>query len=208
MDAAALQTELARQDAAAAAALARVDTLMNECAQLAGRDAAVRSFLVAWPDEQARRATELQHGHDELARARHEVEQSTAALAEAERHRDATRLTAARRAHEHALADELAAGEHEARLTTRVAALAAERDAILRERDLLLGLAERLSDALHDVPRLAARSGFPIETLEALPAWASAVRAALLVARSGLAAERESLLRQSEELAAVTARPS
>jgi hypothetical protein len=150
----------------------------------------------------------LEHAHDDLARARHELEQRTAALAEAERHRDATRLAAARRGHEHALATDLAATEHEARLAARVAALATERDAILLERDLLLGQAQRLAGALHGVPRLSARAGFPIETLDALPAWASAVRAALLVARSGLAAERESVLRQSEELAAVTARPS
>ncbi|MDX6504256.1 MAG: hypothetical protein QOE29_1381 [Gaiellaceae bacterium] len=207
MDAAALQDELARQDSEVAAALAQIETLMDASAQLAAREATISAFLATWPEERSHRDTELAHALDELSRALHELEQSAAALAAAEHARDQTRLKAARRHHEHALGARQVAEQHQARLRARVSALAAEREATLLERDLLLGQAQRLAEDLHAAPRLSARAGFPIEQLDALPEWASSVRAALLVARSGLAAEREALLRQAAELAATATAP-
>jgi hypothetical protein len=208
VDPAALRDELARQDAAAAAALARVDALTEACAALAAREAATRALLDAAPDEERHRAAELAHARDELAVARREVEQAIAALAEAERSNDEVRRAAARRHRDHALATQQVAEQHETRLTQRVAAHAAAVEAAVLERQLLLERAAELSGEAHALPRLSGRAPITPTGVDALGELASSLRAALLVARSGLAAERDALLRQLAELDALTGRPS
>jgi chromosome segregation ATPase len=202
MDATALREELARADAEFAASLAAVDALTEATARLGARATELAAFLTGLPDEQAHRERELVHAHDDLARAQEELEQAETALTEAQRHRDETRTAVARRHHEHAVAALAVAEQHERRLRERLVDLDAERDSALLERDLLLAEAERLAAELAQTPRLSARGGFPVGSVDTLPDWASSVRAALLVARSGLAAERDALLRQAAELAA------
>jgi chromosome segregation ATPase len=208
VDPAALRDELARQDTAAAAALAHVDALTGACAALAAREAATHALLDAAPEEARRREAELAHARDELALARREVEQASAALANAESSRDDVRLAAARRHRDHALATQQVAEQHEARLAQRLAEHADLVEAARRERDVLLARARELSDEAHDVPRLSGRAPITPAGVDALAEWASSLRAALLVARSGLAAEGDALLRQLAELQALTAPPS
>jgi chromosome segregation ATPase len=207
MDAAALRDELARADAEVAAALAAIDGLTEASARIGARAEDLAAFLAGYPQEEAHRENELAHARDDLARARQELAQAEEALAGAEHGRDETRRLAARRHHDHALAARAVAEQHEARLRERVAQLAAEHDAALRERDCLLDDARRVSDELAAAPRLSARGGFPIGDADHLTEWASSVRAALLVARSGLATERDALLRQAAELAATAPPP-
>jgi chromosome segregation ATPase len=210
VDAAALRDDLARQDAAAAAALAQVDALTDACAALAAREAATRALLDDAPEEERRRSAELAHARDELAGARREVEQANAALAAAEaaRSRDETRIAAARRHHDHALATQQVAEQHEARLVRRLADHRHAVEAARLERELLLARARELAQETRGVPRLSGRAPITPSGVDGLAEWASSLRAALLVARSGLAAERDALLRQLAELQALTAPPS
>lgn len=208
MDPAAIRDELEREDADTARALGRVDALTEACAELSAREAATHALLGAAPEEERRRAAELTHARAELAFARQDVEQAGAALAEAERSRDETRLAAARRRRDHALATQQVAEQHETRLAHRVAEHAHAVEDTRRERELLLARARELSDEAHAVPRLSGRAPITPSGGDALAEWASSLRAALLVARSGLAAEREAVLRQLAELEALTAPPS
>jgi chromosome segregation ATPase len=201
MDADALREELARQDAECAAVLRRVDAVAAACTTLADADAAARAFLAGFSAEASRRAGELAHGRDELAAARTDVERASAALAEAGR--DATRTAVARRRLDHALATQQVAEQHEARLQERVAELGAAHAATLRERALLLGRARELTRELRALGRVSARATFDVAEADGLASWTTSVRAALLVTRSGLAAEREALLRQRAELDAL-----
>jgi chromosome segregation ATPase len=208
VDPAALRDELQRQDAAAAAALARVDALTDACAALASREAATRALLDAAPEEERRRASELAHARDELALARQEVDHAAVALAKVEHSRDEVRRAAARRHRDHALATQQVGEQHEARLAQRLAEHAQDVEAARVERDVLLTRARQLSDEAHGVPRLSGRAPITPTGAEALNEWASSLRAALLVARSGLAGERDAVLRQLMELDALTTPPS
>jgi hypothetical protein len=210
VDPAGLRDELARQDAAAAAALAQVDALTGACAALATREAATRALVDGAPEEKRRRSAELDHARDDLAVARRELEQATAvvAAAERERSRDETRIAAARRHRDHALATQQVAEQHEARLAQRLTDHAHAVEAARLERELLLVRAQELAEETRAVPRLSGRAPITASGGDALAEWASSLRAALLVARSGLAAERDALLRQLAELQALTAPPS
>ena len=64
--------------------------------------------------------------------------------------------------------------------------------------------AARLADDLRDRPRIAETAGaFSGRELADVAEWAGTARAALFVARASLTADREALIRQANELAAV-----
>jgi len=154
----------------------------------------VRDRLTALPADLERASATLAEAEREVEERRASVEEAEAAATRTDdpaarraevRARDL--LHSARRKATHAKA-ELERLQHEAErrrqeaaeLATRARALAAE----LRERP---GLGETASEP-------------PGETLDDVIAWATETRAALLVARSGLAAQRDAVIRQANEL--------
>jgi hypothetical protein len=207
VDRVALRDELARQDAAAAQALAEVDRLTERCAALAEREAATRRLLAAFPRNERVRNAELEAARDDAVLARREVEQASAELVDAERAGDDARLASAQRTRDHALATQHVAEQHEARLRDRATELVASAADARRQRDTMVEQAHALAEELHRLPRVSAHADFELAGPDELADWASSVRAALLVARSGLAAERDALLRQAAELASVSAEP-
>jgi hypothetical protein len=204
VDAVAVARELERQDAAVAEALAQIDALMDAVARLAAEDATTRVFLAAFPGEDALRRADLARAEEDHLRAEHALEQAQAALVEAERHRDEARRLAALRAHEHAQATAMVGRQHLDRVRARVASLELEHEAAVASRATHAAAAELLATDLRSAPHISLRAAFELSDPEAIASWASSVRAALLVARSGLAAERDAVLRQAAELAAAT----
>jgi hypothetical protein len=200
MDETELARELDEQDKAARRALDGVEELIRASAELASDETRTRGFLERFEDERALRLQAIAIAEDELAHARQEDEQAQAALAEAERKRDADRRAGAERAAHHATTTARIATEHVQRLHVRLAALVDEYYEALSARAELLEVARALADELHSTPRLEARELGALDSEQDVAAWASAARAALLVARSGLAAECEGLLRQRAEL--------
>ena len=79
-----------------------------------------------------------------------------------------------------------------------------EAEEAARETPTLERRARELAAALRSRPRLAEQAGLdPHPGLEGVAEWGSRARAALFVARSGLAAERDALVRQANELGAL-----
>jgi chromosome segregation ATPase len=72
-----------------------------------------------------------------------------------------------------------------------------------REAAELEARARQLAAGLRKDPRLAEIASDPAPGLAGVVEWGSAARAALLVARGGLKAEREALIRQANELGSV-----
>jgi hypothetical protein len=127
------------------------------------------------------------------------------ALTEAERRVAAAENEDAARAARRA---ETQARDH-LRMTNRRVEAAEERADKLRrdetaakqEAPKLEARARKLARLLADRPRLAEDAGHdPAPGLEGVSEWASRARAALFVARGGLAAEREAVIRQANEL--------
>jgi hypothetical protein len=186
--------ELERADGETARVLAELDEVARRVEEIGAEAAEVRDRLSALPAEREAAA-------GALAEAAREVEERRASHAEAEAAKARTDDPAARRAevrardllhsarrralHAQAELERLDAeadrrGEEAADLARRARALAAE----LGERP---GLGETASDP-------------PGDTLDDLIAWATETRAALLVARSSLAARRDAVIRQANEL--------
>jgi hypothetical protein len=79
--------------------------------------------------------------------------------------------------------------------------LAPQADAADEEAKELARRAGELAGALAERPRLAADAGAPPEeSLPGIAEWGTRARAALLVSRGQLAAERDAVIRQANEL--------
>lgn len=136
-----------------------------------------------------------------LSEAERAVEQAADELRAAEADGDGERIAAARRfdvrARDHLrMAERRAAEAH-----GRTEELEARATAADREAGELEGRARDLAGALRERPRLAAEAGAaPGAGLEGIAEWGTRARAALMVARSQLAAERDGLIRQANEL--------
>jgi hypothetical protein len=75
---------------------------------------------------------------------------------------------------------------------------------VVGERERLEGRARELVSTLRERPRLAKEAGEQVGPgLSGIAEWATNARAALLVARTQLAGERDAVIRQANELAAV-----
>lgn len=129
------------------------------------------------------------------------MEQATAELEAAEASGDDERLAAARRFDIRAR-DRLHMAERRAADTRRRSEeLEARAAAVERESRELDERAQQLARALGERPRLAAEAGvLPAAGLDGIAEWGTRARAALLVARSQLSAERDGLIRQANEL--------
>ena len=200
----ALLRDLERADEAVAAELAELDELYTEVEELRGRTLELQEFFAGLPAAREAAAADVASAEQRLSQARDALEEAVGELARAEAEADAERLAEARRVElrerdavliaEHRGA---AARDHAAELETR--AETAERETTaLEER------ARKLAEALLARPRLTGEAvARPEPGASGVAEWGTRARAALLVARSQLAAERDAVVRQANELGAV-----
>jgi len=192
--------ELERRDEAAAGALHEIEEQQREVEEIRSRTAAIASFLAAFPDALAAREAEERAAAESRTAAAAALAEAEDALAQAEeRGREDARLAAARAA-QHAR-DAL----HEAEL--RVERAHAERERLVREEqeqrddaDRLVLRVQPLARTLAADPRIATEP--PAPGLDGVLEWASQARGDLLVARAGLATERDKVVREATELVA------
>jgi hypothetical protein len=199
----AILEDLERAEEGVAAELAEIEELYVACEQvrLAAHD--LGGFLERLPDEREAAKREIAEAGRAVEDARAAFERAEQELAAAEKTGDDEVRAAARRFHIRTrdalhLAERRsrAADDHAAEL--EAAATAAEAQA-----EELSARARELADALGRRPRVAVEAGIPPDASPAQVAeWGTQARAALLVARSQVAAERDALVRQANELAA------
>jgi chromosome segregation ATPase len=198
----AILEDLERAEEEVAAELAEIDELYAACerARVAALD--VLDFLDTLPGAREAAEREIGEGARALEEAKAAFENAKQELAAAEKTRDQEVLAAARRFHIRTrdalhLAERRArtAEDHAAEL--EAAATAAEEHVKeLNER------ARELAQALSRRQRVAVETEFPPDPSPAQVAeWGTQARAALLVARGQVVAERDALVRQANELA-------
>ena len=197
----ALLTELERADEEVAATLAELDELYADTEAVRERALELEAFFVRLPAERAAADSERDRARRAEAEAREAAEAAATALREAETDGNADALAAARRLDVRAR-DSLTVAERRAReAEERVARLEADAEAAGREREALERRARELAGVLRERPRLAADAGVdPAPGLTGVSEWGTRARAALLVARSQLASERDAVIRQANEL--------
>jgi hypothetical protein len=197
----ALLEELIEADGACAVTLAELERLLETVAANRSRAEELLHTLASAPGERDRLAAALAEAEADVSARSDALAEAQAELEAASRKGDSERLAAAQRfvvrardavaiAEKRAVAARAALGEHEATVA------AAEREAPEVE-----ARAAEVATSLRGRPRLAADAArIPAPGLEGVLAWASAARAALTVARSGVASEREAVIRQANEL--------
>ncbi len=193
--------ELEHADGEVAAVLAELDELYAATEAVRERTLELEGFFARLPSARAAAAQAADDAECDVLAAEETAERAAEGLRAVEEARDAERLAAARRFDVRAR-DSLAVARRrhdEARAAQqRLGAEAAEAE---RERPELVARAGQLAAALRERPRLAPDAGAePGLSLEDLSTWAAGARAALLVARSSLAAERDAVIRQANEL--------
>lgn len=196
--------ELERADEAAAVDLAALDELAAAVEEIRRAGLETEARLARLPAEREAAAVAREAAAAEAAERGRAHELAAAELAVAETGRDAGRLAAARRTEVRA--------RDAARMAARRAEAAAEEEARLeREAEELERRAQQLeakaraaAAAIRERPALGERAGAaPVPGLAAVARWATDARAALFVARGQLAARREALIRQANELGSV-----
>jgi hypothetical protein len=197
----ALIRELERADEEVAGVLAELDELYADTETLRERALALGAFFSRLPAARAGLTEAVEDAERDAASAAETAERAAAALSEAEEGDDAERLAAARRFDVRAR-DALTAGRRRCDdalgKRERLETDAAEAE---RERPALVTRAGELAAVLHGRPRLAPAAGLePAPGLDGVAEWAGRARAALLVARSSLAADRDAVIRQANEL--------
>jgi hypothetical protein len=203
-DRVALLRELERTDEAIGAELAELDELSAAVDGIHGRAVELEELSARLPEERKAAATAVDEAEQALADGQDALRRATAELAAAEAGGDSERIAAARRfevrARDHVhIAERKAAAARE-----RVSELASRADAVLVEAAELENQAQGLADLLEQRPRLTEDAvACPGPAPEGLAEWGTQVRAALLVARSQLVAERDAVVRQANELGAV-----
>lgn len=196
--------ELQRADEAVSVVLIELDELYEECERVRGRALELEAFFVRLPDTRAAATLGAEESRSRAAEAREAHERARGELRAAEAEDAAERLAAARR-FELRTRDALTIAErrlHEAE--AEAARLELEANAAHDESNELARRAEALAAALRERPRLAGEAGELHETgLAGIADWGTRARAALLVARGQLAAERDAVVRQANELGAL-----
>ena len=194
---------LEETDLALARSTAHVDELRREVAALRGRAEEVDRLLTGLPAAREAAAQAVRAAEADLGRRMDAVEKAERELAAAERRRDEERLAAARRA---VVRTRDAAATAEGRLDrARVARDQLERDAERAREDApqLERRAAELAARLGGAARVSAHAAAaPAPGLAGTLAWTARAEAALFVARSGLEAERERVVREANELGA------
>ena len=199
----ALLRELELADADLAASLAEHDNLAEHVENVRQRALELEAFLARLPEERARVRTSVDEARREEADARQALAAAESASTTAEAGADPARLRAARHALQtaqdlHHLAERrLADAREEAAALEQLAAASS------RTEEQLQASARGLATALRGRPRVAeAASAPPPPGLAGVREWAGTARAALFVSRGGLARERETVVRQANELGA------
>jgi chromosome segregation ATPase len=182
--------ELERRDADLAQALDRVEHLQREVEDVRRRAAATVERLATLPGALAEAEADEEAALGDLERARSSVEDRAAALERARR--DDDRLAAER---------DLQRGRDELRSADERAAVAR----LSRER-----LAGELDESRRDAERLTSRAvelgpqvrGVPYagDGLDGALEWSSRARGELILERSSLAGQRETIVREASEL--------
>jgi chromosome segregation ATPase len=193
--------ELERADEEVGALLAELDELYAATADVRTRALELEALAARLPAAQTVAATALEEARREVGTARETAQQAADELHTAEEARDPERLAAAQRFDVRAR-DSLAMAERRVNEAAQEARrLESEAAAAAREAQKVEARAGELARALSQRPRLAAEAGAtPSSGLPGVSDWAGRARAALLVARSSLAAERDAVIRQANEL--------
>jgi len=196
--------ELEQADEAAAAVLTELDELYAACEAVRRRALELEAFFVRLPAERAAAALGAEKARSGLDERRAAAERARDELRAAQAAGDDERLAAARRFDVRAR-DALGTAERLLREAEEQAAqLEAHAEAAGGEAADLARRASELAAALAERPRLAVEAGAPPgEGLTGLAEWGTRARAALLVARGQLAAERDAVVRQANELGAL-----
>lgn len=196
-----LVRELERADEEVASVLAELDELYAAVETVRERTLALEAFFTRLPAARAAADQAVEVAERNARTAAETAERAAAELDAADKAGDEERMAAARRFEVRAR-DSLAVARrrHDDAVADRERLEAEAADAG-RERAQILARAKQLAEALKERPRLAPDAGAePGQELEGASAWAAGARAALLVARSSLAAERDAVIRQANEL--------
>jgi colicin import membrane protein len=200
----ALLHELERADEAVGAELVELDEIHAAVEELRGRALELRNFFAELPGERRAAAAALEEAGLILDEARAAAERAAEELKRTAGEEDEEHLAEARRldvrARDHLnIAERRAEADRERVAELYALAKVAESEAVVveaRARELAAALARR--------PRVAEEAvAAPAEGLDGVAEWGTQARAALLVARGQVAAERDALVRQAIEVAAV-----
>jgi len=190
--------ELEAQDAALAAAIAEVDALRSDVADLRARAGHAVDFIARLPEARHALAAALAEAEDELERRRRDVAEAEQRLERAQKEEE---VLAARRAAVRTR-DSVTTSERKVdRLRGDVEAVEGEARRLEREAPDLEQRAAELAERIGTVHR-APDPGLPGADAAGAAAWASRAEASLFVARGGLETERDRVIRQASELAA------
>jgi chromosome segregation ATPase len=189
--------ELERRDADAATRLADVEELQSTVEHLRARAADVLAFEAALPRERAARALTVERAEGALARA-----QAARAQAEAELERARGKdRAAAEHAVETARADERTAAAELERARNSAAGLEQEAERTAVATGTLEREAGIASDRLAALPRLSHDATVaPQPGVAGVEDWGARARPALLLLRAALAAERDAIVREANEV--------
>lgn len=200
----ALLRELERADEAMAAELVDVDALYGDVEELRERALELQDFFARLPVERAAAAEAVAEADRARTVAHGDAQRAARALAEAEERGEPEALAEARRL-EVAARDTLSVVERRAAAARdRAAAVEDRGGAAEAETAALEHRAAELAVTLARRPRVAGEAvADPGSGPAALAEWGTRTRAGVLVARSQTAAERDAVVRQANELAAV-----
>jgi DNA repair exonuclease SbcCD ATPase subunit len=193
--------ELERADQEVEAVLAELDGLAREIDSVRSTVSRLADFEQRLPSERERLAADLGRAKAEVAAAEDALRAAESAVASASEDSgaDAQRFEVRAR-------DRLSVGERRAaEAETGMAAFEQEAEEAQRAALELEEKARRLAATLRGRPRFADDAGRdPRPGLEGIAEWSETARAALFVARGQLTAEREAVIRQANELGALT----
>lgn len=200
----ALVRELERADEAIGAELAELDELYRAVEDVRGLAVELQELLLRLPDERSAAAEAVAEAEGAVAEARQALAEATQELEVAEAAGDPERLAAARRFEVRAR-DHLHIAERKAEAAREHAAdLEAHAEAAGRDGAEIEARAAELAEALERKPGITGEAvGRPSRGPDGVGEWGTRARAALLVARSQLAAERDAVVRQANELGTV-----
>jgi hypothetical protein len=198
----AILEDLERAEEEVAAELAEIDELHSACEQVRLAAHELVELLARLPEDRAAIRRELEETAAALDEARKAAEQAERGLVSAEPADDPERLAAARRFHIRAQ-DALHLAERQGEQAgARAEELEASARAARERTKDLAARAIELAEALSRRPRVALETDVSPDAGPAeLADWGTQARAALLVARNQVAADRDALVRQANELA-------
>jgi hypothetical protein len=177
--------------------LAELDELAREVERIGEEAARVRDRQAALPAEREEAARTL-------AEAELEVEERRASYEEAQAAAEGSNAAAAQRAEVRAHDLLHSAKRRAMHARAELERLDAERGQRAEEADELYRRAAEIATSLAQRPGLPEAAGRPPgDSLDEVIGWATEARAALLVARSNLAAQRDAVIRQANELGAL-----